>query len=365
MQTHESPTVRLNRVTEQRYSPVGPPRESRIGSWYPLASTYGSLHEGLLVRGAPLADPAFALRVSTHVRQIMAARVPGLVKIVDCLYDEQQMWLITDTPPQPTLAQLATAAGAIPGPAAIAVAAASGHTLSALHAEDLRHGGLHLESVSIAPSGDVMLLEVGLARAFAGTALRADDDDARGWARLLREISALCPDRHVAASLRASATAAESAVGAEGIHAGLRTLAAERIARTWEADLDAAARFVGGTVRTPLPGVNRPPAAGLQRYNAAPGYRSSGATYRQEITFPQNAGRARVEVMPPQGHRRTIDRPLVAPPQPAVAVRTDPRRRRRTLLRYGARRIALTDLIATGVVTATLILGLLYWIQSG
>ncbi|GHJ15946.1 MULTISPECIES: hypothetical protein [unclassified Micromonospora] len=130
MQTHESPTVRLNWITEQRCSPVGPPRESRIGSWYPLASTSGSMHEGLLVSGVPPAGPTFALRV------------PGLVKVVDCLYDEQQMWLVTDTPPHPTLARVATAAGGTPGPAAIAVAAAS---------------------------GEVMLLEVGLARAFAGT----------------------------------------------------------------------------------------------------------------------------------------------------------------------------------------------------
>ncbi|MFI6133298.1 hypothetical protein [Micromonospora sp. NPDC051141] len=364
MQTHEPPTVRLNWITEQRYSLVGPPRESRLGSWYPLASTSGSLHEGLLVREVPPADPAFALRVTAQVRQIVAARVPGLVKVVDCLYDEQQMWLITDTPPHPTLARLATAAGGIPGPAAIAVAAASGRTLGALHADGLSHGGLHLDSVSIAPSGEVMLLEVGLARAFAGTALRADED-ARGWARLLREISALCPDRHAAASLRASATAAESAAGAEGIHAGLRTLAAERIARTWEADLTAAAGFVGRAVRTPPHAGNRPPAAAAQRDNAAPGYRSSGP-YRQEIVVPQNAGRARVAVMAPEARGRPAARPSAAPSRPTVPVRPVPRRRRRTVLRSVAQRIALTDLIATGVVTAVLILLVLrYGIQAG
>ncbi|WP_333775639.1 hypothetical protein [Streptomyces sp. IBSBF 3136] len=145
----------------------------------PLGTRYALLpaRPGERALGALRVDRALLVPEGTRERLAAAVlatarlRLPGAVGTLDLVAEADEVWLLTDRPPAPTLADVLSAGD--PGPDAGSVASVlneTAQTLLALHRAGLAHGSLAPATVVLAPNGTALLTETGLATVLGGEA---------------------------------------------------------------------------------------------------------------------------------------------------------------------------------------------------
>ncbi|MFD9093568.1 hypothetical protein [Streptomyces collinus] len=199
-------------------------RETPLGTRYALLPA----RPGEQALGALRVDRALLVPEGTRERLAAAVlatarlRLPGAHGTVDLVAEAGEVWLLTDRPPAPTLADVLSAGA--PGPdagSAASVLNETAQTLLALHGAGLAHGSLGPATVVLAPNGTALLTETGLATVLGDEAVPGDAaaphaghraGDTTAWAALARTLAAAWTDPSTpAAELFAHcATTAES-----------------------------------------------------------------------------------------------------------------------------------------------------------
>lgn len=185
---------------------IGRERPASIGTWLAVRDGAGNHRGALRLDPAVSADTEMLRGVIDRVAAVRDLALPGVLPIVDLVVDAGQVWLITETPAEPTLAGVAP--NMLGDPVAVAVAVL--RTLLALHAAGMAHGAVGPDTVVLAPGG-AALIEAGLLIA-TKSAEAADLEqmplDVRGWSDLVRGIADRSPGE-VADRLRTAAATAE------------------------------------------------------------------------------------------------------------------------------------------------------------
>ncbi|MFC9280707.1 hypothetical protein [Streptomyces collinus] len=149
----------------------------------PLGTRYVLLpaRPGEQALGALRVDRALLVPEGTRERLAAAVlatarlRLPGALGTVDLVAEAGEVWLLTDRPPAPTLADVLSAGA--PGPdagSAASVLNETVQTLLALHGAGLAHGSLGPATVVLAPNGTALLTETGLATVLGDAAVLRD-----------------------------------------------------------------------------------------------------------------------------------------------------------------------------------------------
>ncbi|MER6468431.1 hypothetical protein [Streptomyces collinus] len=149
----------------------------------PLGTRYALLpaRPGEQALGAFRVDRALLVPEGTRERLAAAVlatarlRLPGALGTVDLVAEDGEVWLLTDRPPAPTLADVLSTGA--PGPDAGSVASVlneTAQTLLALHGAGLAHGSLGPATVVLAPNGTALLTETGLATVLGDEVIPGD-----------------------------------------------------------------------------------------------------------------------------------------------------------------------------------------------
>ncbi|AGS72731.1 hypothetical protein [Streptomyces collinus] len=199
-------------------------RETPLGTRYALLpGRAGEQALGALrVDRALLAPEGARERLAAAVLATARLRLPGALGTVDLVAEAGEVWLLTDRPPAPTLADVLSAGA--PGPdagSAASVLNETAQTLLALHGAGLAHGSLGPATVVLAPNGTALLTETGLAAVLGDEVMPGDAApppaghraaDTTAWAALARTLAAAWtgPSTPAAELFARCATAAES-----------------------------------------------------------------------------------------------------------------------------------------------------------
>ncbi|MFC7247514.1 hypothetical protein ACFQO7_34060 [Catellatospora aurea] len=356
-------TALMGRIGGRQYAPVGAGRRSRLGTWYPLMDADGRICEGLLVQDTGRFDAGFVRRVAEHVRRSGTRRPPGVVGLIDAMFDEQYGWLIADAPPARILAQQMGAPDGVAAQTMLAVAAESARLLLDLHAAGTAHGDVSVHTVALGVSGQVLLTEAGLAHLFAGT-VPDPRHDVAGWVRLLDELRAATADRRAGQVLEQAARAAASTGGTAGLAAGLG-----RLSHGEAQTVPLSASAAGSAMSAPTIVLTKtPPAPGRAATALNHRYPAGEDTVAAEPvsatgTVRHRDGRTRLNVYLPEPDMRMNHVPYEPLPVRAQPPRHEDsgQRIRQTAARAGVKLppwIRL-DLIGSGLITAALLLGIL------
>jgi hypothetical protein len=192
---------------------VGLLRATECGHWYLTVHGEGRLGGGLLI------DPALASDTAGLVEEVDAVRaigLPGVQAIADLVEQDGQVWLLTDTPPGPTVRELLDAGPSrgLDGGSAATLLNETAQTLLALHRSDVVHGGFGPSTVVVAPDGKAAQIEVALATA-VGLRSVTPGDDVRDWARLAIQLAGVWCSGANAEMVTRAATVADRADLAE------------------------------------------------------------------------------------------------------------------------------------------------------
>jgi hypothetical protein len=207
-----------------------------VGTWGTTTLADGRTAGALAL---PAVERPVLQRVIDVVNRVRAAKLSGVLPVVDLVSHAQRVWLVTATPAAPTVASLI---GRLTPALAATIAGDTARTLLDLHDAGLSHGALDASVVVVGPEGTVLVNEVGLAAAVRGEVPDAAADVA-AWSAMVRDLVPSDP------MLNAVATAA-----AAGLETALQVLEANT--GSWPGYGDRAALLALPTA-VPAP---RPPA---------------------------------------------------------------------------------------------------------
>ena len=189
-----------------------------------LSTVDGRSFGGLQVDGLSPANADASWRLDRVHRDLGALRVPGLVNVIDQLVHGDQVWLITDVAPFPTVTHMRTGGVPMPSDVALVVATDTAEILRRLHAAGQAHGDLGPHNVIVTAGGGVLVAETGLAHALAAT-VPGPGHDTAAWALMVADLADTTTDRRVEDLLRQAAQQV-SVPGGAGLAAALATLGA-------------------------------------------------------------------------------------------------------------------------------------------
>ncbi|MFJ9819188.1 hypothetical protein ACIRU3_28815 [Streptomyces sp. NPDC101151] len=159
-------------------------RDTRLGTWHALLPD----RSGDPVLGALRIDPALLglsgtrERLAAVVLATAQLRLPGLAGTVDLVAEGGEVWLLTDRPPAPVLADVLSADGPRPDAGgAASILNETAQTLLALHRAGLAHGSLGPDTVVLTTDGVALLAEAALSTVLGDSPhapRRAGDTDA-------------------------------------------------------------------------------------------------------------------------------------------------------------------------------------------
>lgn len=128
----------------------------------------------------PNAERAEALLGAARRAQALAAR--GVNRVLDAGRDGELVWLVSELIPGRSLAVILEESGPLDSRAAVNVLVAVCRALEATHEAGLLHGDLKPGNVIIAPTGDVALTDIGVARSVgAGSVEYASPEASHGY----------------------------------------------------------------------------------------------------------------------------------------------------------------------------------------
>jgi hypothetical protein len=159
-------------------------RPSSFGEWFATDVASGTLR----FDAEPGNEAVVRDRIVASTLAVRAANVDGVARIADLVVDNDRLWLITESPIRPCLADLLGPDDSHDAAAAVTLLTKIGHTLSALHAAGLAHGSLAADCVIVEASGRVVLAETALAAAVFGRTVTSADD-AKAWAAIARIVA--------------------------------------------------------------------------------------------------------------------------------------------------------------------------------
>ncbi|MFF4840400.1 hypothetical protein ACFY2G_10100 [Streptomyces collinus] len=251
-------------------------RETPLGTRYALLPARpGEQALGALrVDRALLGPEGTRERLAAAVLATARLRLPGALGTVDLLAEAGEVWLLTDRPPAPTLADVLSAGA--PGPdagSAASVLNETAQTLLALHGAGLAHGSLGPATVVLAPDGTALLTETGLASVLGDAVVPGaaapphaghQAADTTAWAALARTLAAAwtAPSTPAAELFAHCATTAESrglAAARAALLSGRAALPADFLRRTALRTAAAASTPDLTSPRTPQPGPEAEP----------------------------------------------------------------------------------------------------------
>ncbi|MBA3489527.1 MAG: hypothetical protein H0T78_08275 [Longispora sp.] len=177
----EEPTV----VSELQLTGGG--RPGRFGFWRTAVTIDGQTRGALLIEPSLYAGQAL-IRLIGQVVAVRNLQAPGILPIADLVTESGRVWMITEEPATPTVAELLAADSTGDADDAVAVAMWTGQTLITLHAAGLAHGAFGPQSVVLTSAGVAALIEVSLKPAEIA-------DDVRAWSALLRHLADRWGDR--------------------------------------------------------------------------------------------------------------------------------------------------------------------------
>jgi len=196
----------------------GGSRTSHCGTWFQAATPDGRRRGVLLLDQALVGAPGALDRAVATVTAVRRLNLPGVLRMADLVMNADRVWLITEVPAAPTLAELLAAGGSRLDPTAVALLASdTGETLDRLHQAGVAHGAVGADTVVLTAAGSGSLVEVGLSASLRGGTPDPRADVA-AWAAFVRTLAQACPP--AGDLLGAVASEADGA----GLTAALRTL---------------------------------------------------------------------------------------------------------------------------------------------
>ncbi len=167
-----------------RVRPARPGDPSRIGPYQIVgrlgAGGMGTVHAGVGSDGTRVAvkvvhpeqaqEPEFRARFRREVELSSRVTGPYLVPLLIADPDAETPWLATAYVPGPTLYQHLLAHGPLAGGSLYALAAATAHALTAIHAAGVVHRDVKPQNVILTPGGP-RVLDFGIAHAADGTSV--------------------------------------------------------------------------------------------------------------------------------------------------------------------------------------------------
>ena len=171
---------------------LSPVRPTSSGLWYVNDEGRGAL----LLDASLVEAEATRARLVRAILDVRAANLDGLLATTDLVADGANLWLLTDNPIRPCLADLLADRGlASEGPCAVAVLLDIATTLSQLHAANLVHGALAPDSVIIDSHGRALLAEPAISAALSGRT-PSPGDDVLAWATVARTLGSIWSRAH-------------------------------------------------------------------------------------------------------------------------------------------------------------------------